>query len=201
LRAAACDHKPAMPDSYLIDGYNLIHALGFLDRRVGTTALQESRRRLLAFLHQAFLEEADRVTIIFDAGRAPARVSPWQTYHGLQVRFALDHQSADDLIESLIEEASVPRSLVVISNDTRLQQAAHRRGCRAWTHDLFLDFIEGRRAAARPTLAGDELGRQPESMSPQEAQEWQREFAGLEEDPELKEFFEMDRFEDEGGLK
>jgi len=53
-----------MADSYLIDGYNLIHALGLLDRQRGATALEESRQRLLEFLHEGFEADSGCATIV-----------------------------------------------------------------------------------------------------------------------------------------
>ena len=60
-----------MHDSYLIDGYNLIHALGMIRKLMGPGGLEESRNTLLAFLAKAFGENASRVTIVFDAQHAP----------------------------------------------------------------------------------------------------------------------------------
>ncbi len=185
-----------MADSYLIDGYNLIHALGLIDRPIVPHSLEQSRRRLLDFLKASFAEsEAAHITIVFDAKRAPPRVARQQTVHGMHVQFAPKKQSADDLIETLIDEHPRPLRLIVISNDMRLQQAAQRRGARAWTDAALLDFLERRSTAAQPSESpADE--RQPDAMSDADKEHWRKEFEGLEHDPELKEFFEIDRFED-----
>jgi hypothetical protein len=91
----------------------------------------------------------------------------------------------------LIEEAAEPRGLVVVSNDHRLQAAAHRRGAAAWTHDTLLDFLERRQTRAAPPPRPEKA----DSVSPEELQRWMREFGHLQKDPELKEFFDLDRFE------
>jgi predicted RNA-binding protein with PIN domain len=180
-----------MHDSYLIDGYNLIHALGMIQHKMAPGGLEESRRRLLAFLGASFGDGASSVTVIFDAKHAPRGVSRRQEHHGLQIHFAPSQQSADDMIEALIDEEAEPRALVVISNDTRLQNAARRRGARAWSHEALLDFLDTR--AKPPAAPIDEKG--TAAVSPEEMQRWVKEFAWLESDPELKEFFDMDRFE------
>ena len=59
-----------MADTFLIDGYNLIYALGMIDRHLGTKALEHSRRCLLEFLKEAL----DSGTIVFDAKHAPRHV-------------------------------------------------------------------------------------------------------------------------------
>src|SRR5207249_3119708 len=136
-----------MRDSYLIDGYNLIHALGMIQKQMAPGGLEASRTKLLDFLAQGFGDDAASCTVVFDAKQAPRGFSRTQEYHGLSIRFAPKLQSADDLIETLIDETAEPKTLVVVSNDARLQNAAKRRGARAWSHEAILDFLEERQAA------------------------------------------------------
>src|ERR1051325_10695314 len=138
-----------MADSFLIDGYNLLHALGMIRKNAGPGGLEAGRRRLLEFLVTAFAADAGQVTIVFDAKQAPRGVKRQQQYHGLHVDFAPKGQSADDRIEDLIEQAAEPRTLVVVSNDARLQNAARRSGARAWTHEDLLDFFEKKLAVVK----------------------------------------------------
>jgi len=177
---------------YLIDGYNLIHALGMIQRDLPPGGLEESRRRLLVFLAKAFGKDA-AVTIVFDAQHAPRNISRLQTHQGLHIEFAPAGQSADDRIETLIEEAAEPKALVVISNDMRLQDAARRRGARSWSHEALLDFLDKPQSPAPPEKA--DSAEKPEPVSPEELKRWMQEFGHLQDDPELKEFFDLDRFE------
>lgn len=179
-----------MADTYIIDGYNLIHALGMAATKAEQGGLERSRRKLLDFLVQAFREQAELVTVVFDAQQAPRGVPRQQHYHGLHVQFAPKDQTADDWIEKLIADAALPSTLVVVSNDMRLQSAANRRGGRAWSHDKLLDFLEGRQRSAAPTP--EETDRR---MSTEEMKRWVAEFETLERDPEFKEFFDLDRFD------
>src|SRR5262249_16483350 len=137
-----------MADSYLIDGYNLLHMLGMVQKRVGPGELDLARRRLLDFLVAIFAAEVQHVTIVFDAQPPPPRVKRQHEYQGMHVDFAPKTQSADDRIEDLIEQAKEPRRLVVISNDSRLQDAARRRGAKAWSHEDLLDFVDKKADAA-----------------------------------------------------
>ena len=77
------------------------------------------RSELLDFLTQAFGDQATQVTIVFDAQHAPAGLAESQDHHGLHIRFAPKEQSADDLIETLIDEEAQPKSL-----DRHLQRHA-----------------------------------------------------------------------------
>ncbi len=180
-----------MRDSYLVDGYNLIHALGMIRRDLPPGGLEQSRRALLAFLVRAFGDRASDVTVVFDARHAPPGVSRTQEFDGLHVQFAAKNESADDLIEALIDEAAQPEALVVISGDHRLQAAARRRGAQAWSHDELLDFLEKPEATTPPGAGADT----PKKMSPEELRRWLTEFGYLENDPEFKEFFDYDKFE------
>lgn len=180
---------------YLIDGYNLVHALGFLFKSDGTHALEKSRQRLLAFLKTEFGEDAAQVTVVFDAAHAPRRGTPWQVYHGLHVHFALDQQTADDEIEIMLAQESEARSLVVVSNDHRLQESARRAGALGWDCTRFLDHLETRTAGAgpRPPETPEKQGR----LSDAEKRHWLETFKDVADDAEFKELFERYPFGDE----
>ena len=119
-----------MATTYLIDGYNLLHAMGVLGGRVGPHGLEKARARLLGLLHGAFGEEAGAVTVVFDAAQAPPGLAAEQDYRGVHVLFALGKQEADDVIEQEIRQASAPKSLQIVSDDHRIQQAGRRASAR-----------------------------------------------------------------------
>ncbi len=181
-----------MPSSYLIDGYNLIHALGMIRKHAGAGGLEAARTQLLEFLANAFGDDAHLVTVVFDAKQAPRGVQRTQTHRGLGVQFAAKNESADDRIEKIIDEHATPKALVVVSNDQRLQHAAHRRGAQAWSHEMLLDQLE-KMSAKKP--AGADEPEKKDSVSPEEAKRWLREFENLEADPTLKENFDHNRFD------
>lgn len=184
---------------YLIDGYNLLHALGALKNRAGPGGLEQSRLRLLGLLRGAYGDAAGEVTVVFDAAGARSGAASAFDYHGIHVRFAVAEGQADDLIEELILRSAAPRQLHVVSDDRRLQQAAQRRQCLAVGCLDFLEQLDRRRhrpdrprrsARTRPT-------EKTAPLAPQELQGWLDEFSHLEEDPALEEFFRPYGFEDE----
>lgn len=163
----------------LIDGYNLLFAAGFAtppgwqakvsrtaygDNAGGAGQLEQGRVSLLQFLARR-LTEAERreTTIVFDAKRPGNRDEMEQSHAGLRVLFAVDHDEADDLIESLIQAEPVPRKLVVVSSDTRIQTAAKRRRASVVDCDAWLMHLEHERADVghRPSA-----GIQPDSRLP-----------------------------------
>lgn len=182
-----------MATTYILDGYNLLHAMGVLQGKVGPRGLEGARLRLQGLLAGALGDEAANVTLVFDAARAPQGSQAEQCYKGLRILFALG-QEADDLIETLIAHHATPKNLVVVSSDHRLQDAARRRHAQAMTCEQFLDFLERRRARPASSPSRPE---KKERLTPEETQRWLEEFAGMEDDPGLKEAFEKYDFEDE----
>jgi predicted RNA-binding protein with PIN domain len=182
-----------MAITYVIDGYNLMHAMGLLLGNVKPLGLARARLQLQEFLAGAFGDEAAQVTVVFDAARAPPNVPRTQIYKGLTLLLAVGQQEADDLIETLIAHDSTPKRLMIVSSDHRLQTAARRRGAQAMGSTEFLDFLDDRRQQKpAPPEAEPE---KKENLSKNEINIWLQEFAGLEDEPDLKEAFERFDFE------
>ncbi len=171
---------------YLIDGYNLLHAMGVLGHRVGPQGLFKARLNLLGILSGAMGKDASTVTVAFDAAGAPPGLEGDQEHKGIHVRFAVGHDQADDLIESLIRECSAPQQLAVVTDDRRIQKAARRRHCLVIGCLDFLEELARRRQRrAPPNPAQDE--KKPETKI--DADFWLREFDHLDQEKEMKELF------------
>jgi predicted RNA-binding protein with PIN domain len=170
---------------YLIDGYNLLHALGVLHGRVGPGGLEKARLRLLGLLRATCGDEASEVTVVFDAAKAPRGAPSEQNFEGIRVVFAVGKDEADDLIEELIRRSATPQRLTIVSDDHRLQQAGRRRDCAVLGCMEFLDHLE-RRRPTRPPQSPEKS----EQLTAQETQHWLAEFADLADDPDLTELFD-----------
>jgi hypothetical protein len=184
---------------YLIDGYNLLYAMGvLLPRRTGPHLLEKARLRLLGLLRGACGEAAAGITVVFDAKLPPPGVPAELEHEGIRVVFAVKEGEADELIEELIRRASVPGRLTVVSDDHRIQQAARRRHCVVQGCGDFLDWLDRQhrpRRAPPPAGAG-----KPGHVSEKETERWLREFADLADEPGWKELFDVPwRDEDEEG--
>jgi predicted RNA-binding protein with PIN domain len=184
-----------MKVTYVVDGYNLAHAMGYLAGSVKRLGLERGRRALEDFLVAAFGDQASEVTIVYDAAHRPSRIPKEQTYKGITILLPSPRETADDLIESIIAGHPSPKHLAVVSNDHRLQTAARHRGAQAMTCAEFLDSLERRGAAKAP-------GGQPEpekkcELSKKEVTDWLEEFAGLEDEPGLRDALEPFDFEKE----
>ena len=172
-----------MSVSYIIDGYNLLHAMGAIKGKLGPGGLEQARARLLGLLAGSLGDAASAVTVVFDASSAPPGATGEQQHGRINVRFAIGVEQADDLIEDLIRHHSAPKNLIVVSDDHRLQTAARHRAAAAWDTATFLSSLnEQRRQKPRPA--------QPEKPTSADHQAWLKEFEDLEKDPKLREFFD-----------
>jgi predicted RNA-binding protein with PIN domain len=172
----------------LIDGYNLMFAAGLMKGKLGPEGFRKVRHRFLNDL-AATLEPVDAhlTTVVFDANDAPGHVPSSTRHKGITILFAVDHDSADELIEDLIAHHSSPRTLTVVSSDHRIQKAATRRKARAMSADEFLTRMDSRKERKRPPAAEPAEASRPEVPSAQEAAFWLEEFREVAESEEARE--------------
>lgn len=143
---------------FLIDGYNLMHAVGLASRAMPAAKFERARTKLLDWLADGVNDRAE-IRVVFDAQKAPAR-SAESVHRGVRVRFAFD-QTADDLIEELIAAERKPKSLTVVSNDSQVREAARRGGCTVFACEEFVDWL-----LSREQHQGADAPRSPEKPEP-----------------------------------
>ena len=164
--------------SLLIDGYNLLNAVGIIGRGVGPGSLERSRLAMLNFLAESLAaEEIARTTVVFDAHDPPPGLPRKLQHRGLTVRFASQYDEADTLIEELIRRESAPRRLTVVSSDHRLQRAAGRRKAKAVDSDVWYAEIV-RRRRERQQAAPQAPARPPVPLLAEDVNYWLRQFGG-----------------------
>lgn len=164
--------------SLLIDGYNLLSAVGILGRGVGPGSLERARLALLNFLAESLEpQQIPKTTVVFDA-RDPPRGLPRVVEHrGLTVRFASEYEDADALIEELIRADSAPRRLWVVSSDHRLQRAARRRKAQPVDSDAWYAEIVRRRRQRRESTP-EPSARPHVPLLQEDVEYWIRQFGG-----------------------
>ncbi|TWT98802.1 NYN domain-containing protein [Neorhodopirellula pilleata] len=137
----------------LIDGYNLIAPMAAPSQRRSIRAeltregskpwLLTEREKLLARLAEHLDEPVrTRTCVVFDAKNAPAGQPSSLTHAGIEVRFAVDHPEADDLLEELIRRHHHPKQLTVVSSDHRIQAAAKRKRASFIDSEPWYDALE-----------------------------------------------------------
>jgi predicted RNA-binding protein with PIN domain len=163
---------------FLIDGYNLLNAVGIIPRGVGPGTLERARLALLNFLAES-LDEAEvaQTTVVFDAADAPRGLPRVVEHRGLTVRYAAGYADADALIEELIRAESAPRRLTVVSSDHRVQRAARRRKAKAVDSQLwYAETIRRRRG--RQGSQGTVPAKPGVPLLEEEVARWLRQFGG-----------------------
>jgi len=154
---------PGCPVTYLIDGYNLLHAVGWAPYRPGK--LEPARRKLLDWLAESIPLKSGAAVfrVVFDAQKGSAP-SAGRSHRGVRVQFAY-RRTADDLIEELLDAEPTPRAVTVVSNDGRLHEAARRTGSRWSGCQEFVDWlIESERAT--PGTAHHRPPEKPDGPAP-----------------------------------
>ncbi len=163
----------------LIDGYNLLYAAGITSPRPGHASFENSRRALLDFLLRVVPQaELPRTTVVFDAAEAPPGLPSEYTYGDLLVIFARDYDSADAMIEELIQRHTAPRRLTVVSSDHRIQRAARRRRAIAIDSDIWYHDILRRHNIKADQALASASEKPPTPLPPGEVEHWMREFGG-----------------------
>lgn len=172
----------------LIDGYNLMYALGVMTRRFGPDGLRKARHRFLNDL-AALLEpvEAHLTTVVFDASSALEQAPPQTRHKGLTVIFAVGDENADARLERLIAGHSAPKGLTVVSSDHRVRDAASRRKANVLAADTYWDQLQERRRRRKAPPASTE------APTPTESAYWQEAFRDVSEMPEAREVFDESR--------
>jgi hypothetical protein len=162
----------------LIDGYNLLYVTGILGRGVGPGSLQRSRLAMLNFLAESIApRELTRTTVVFDSHDAPRGLPRSLEHRGITVRFAAQYESADELIEELIDADSAPRRLVVVSSDHRIQRAARRRRAKTIGSDVwYAELIRARRE--RQEISVEAPARPAVPLLEEDVNYWLRQFGG-----------------------
>ena len=158
---------------YLIDGYNLLHALGLARKTGGRAAWDRARRDLLDWLADRHGAAAGDVTVVFDAQNSLGGVVE-ESHRGLRV---LRHRgrTADDVIEDQLRDERSPKTLTVVSNDARVREAATRSGAAVLKCGEYVDQLLGA-IRSRPGAPPDESPEKDVQPSAAEKAEWLRTF-------------------------
>ena len=162
---------------YLIDGYNLLHAIGLARKAGGRAAWDRARVTLLDWLVYRHGKTAANVTVVFDAQNAAGgRLE--EHHRGLCV---VRHggKTADDVIEEFLRAEPSPETLTVVSNDQRIRDAARRRGAAISTCVEYVDSLLGEPDVPKPSPEGP--CEKEVQATDQDRAEWLRIFGGDKE--------------------
>lgn len=135
---------------FIIDGYNLLHAILNAEEAYGAVNDLELCRVVSRYLKLI----ARSGTMVFD-GEGPPDKSVFDNIANLEVLFAGLCADADTVIEDKIGASTAPRRLTIVSSDRRLRKAAHARRCNSLKSQVFWDNVQKqlsrKRHAKEPT--------------------------------------------------
>jgi predicted RNA-binding protein with PIN domain len=176
----------------LIDGYNVMFAGGLMGQRFGPDGFRKVRNRFLNDVSAAITPvEAHLTTIVFDASQPPPDRPASIRHKGMTILYAVDAESADERIESLVAAHSSPKTLTVVSSDHRVQRAATRRKAKVMTADDYWTLMDSRKhrkqGRIEPARPDAESPERPDAPSAMEAAFWMAEFRELAASDEIRE--------------
>lgn len=180
----------------LIDGYNVIAPVAPPNPVRTAAPVRDSREQDARWLHQErtrlierlvrHLEPSvrSRTCVVFDAANPPKNRPDRFHVEGIDVRFAIGYNEADDLLEELIASQSAAKSLAVVSSDHRVQAAAKRRGSVPFDSQPWLDdLLDGKVRLAVKGVSGAGQGndlksreKPNQSIDKTDVEHWMREF-------------------------
>lgn len=159
---------------YLIDGYNLLYALGLARPKSGRSVWDHGRRQLLDWLADRHGKTTSDVIVIFDAQNAFGGLIE-ERYRGLRV--VRDRgRTADDLIEDMLKVEHLPHLLTVVSNDGRVRDAATRHGCLVNRCEEYVDALMNPPKSSTDTKPDE--NEKPARPTPEETETWMKAFGG-----------------------
>ena len=127
----------------VVDGYNVIYADDEL-RRIAVKDLERARREFLSRIAGYVIGKELKVTVVFD-GRGGMTEAETIVPRKLEAIYSAHHQSADELIISMIATSRNPRSYIVVTSDrAHISPAVAECGCRVIASKAFLERLSGK---------------------------------------------------------
>ncbi len=143
LQPVQATDQQVMDPYLIIDGYNLMHAMGIAKQRYSDGELERCRKRMQRTLADLLDESVlNRATVVYDAFESRSDGRRSFRANGMQIRFAPMGLCADSEIEFLLKSHSVPKRVLVVSSDHRLHKAANARKASVVDSEDFWSSLE-----------------------------------------------------------
>lgn len=120
----------------IIDGYSLIHRDHELKHMVNVS-LRRARELLIEKISRTATGMAETVTIVFD-GQQDTGVDNDGT-HAVEILYSSSGQTADTVIERLVQQARHPSRWMVVTNDRRERETVMAAGVQTMSCAVFLE--------------------------------------------------------------
>ena len=116
--------------TYIIDGYNAIHAIPEIEDLLGES-LEAARIGLVRLLvvFRDSRKDVDRIFVVFD-GRSDGPDEEVAVAEGITAIFTRSSKEADRKILDIINDSNQPESITVVSNDNFIHNNSRSLGAR-----------------------------------------------------------------------
>ncbi|MDC1142035.1 NYN domain-containing protein [Planctomycetota bacterium] len=140
---------------YVIDGYNLLHALSRESDALPADA-DRARARLIELLGHISKRESTPVRVYFD-GTTPSNIGAGDHAHaGVSVRFCgAASESADRAICEYVENSHTPRKLLVVSSDHAVANTCRLAGAKNMSSQKMAEKLSSTQLKTRTSTALD----------------------------------------------
>ena len=141
-----------MPETYYIDGYNVIHHSTVL-RPLLKHSFENARDALIEKAARFAIATGLQVKVVFDGrGRKMESAAPVLTVPGLEVLYSPGHLTADALIERIVYNSPDRRSIIVVSADRGIRTLCHTLNALVMDPDNFLASVREKDALTRSII-------------------------------------------------
>ncbi|WP_031517269.1 NYN domain-containing protein [Desulfofalx alkaliphila] len=167
-----------MPNYYVIDGYNVIHAWPEFEN-IRETALDHARDKLISIMANFAAATESHVTVVFDAHLVKSGIEHMEKRFNIKVYYTSQGETADALIERLVGELSLKGRVYVATSDWDEQRIIFGRGAYRLTPKELATLIkrikkETRRHAATDLPAEDYLENRLQDEVRKKFEQWRR---------------------------
>ena len=119
--------RPRRNTALIVDGYNVIHQLEELSE-TAKNDLDAARRLLCDRLSSYAAFRKTRLVVVFDGWKVKGNPGEKTAFHNIQVVYTKEHQTADNYIESLVNEIGRNYDVKVATSDALIQLSSLRSG-------------------------------------------------------------------------
>ena len=119
--------RPPRKTALIVDGYNVIHALQELSE-TAQSDLDAARRLLCDRLSSYAAFRKTRLVVVFDGWKVKGNPGEKTAFHNIQVVYTKENQTADNYIESLVNEIGRNYDVKVATSDGLIQLSSLRSG-------------------------------------------------------------------------
>lgn len=170
------DETCAMP--FLIDGYNLYHALRKYSEEWADTIPQA----MCQWIEKDMNRIGDWAIVVFDGTRPRGSFSQEDGEKHVSVLFSGGGKDADSILVSLIQKNTAPRRLIVVSSDNRLRTAARRRKATSLSANEYLLALTKRQE--KKPVRSREPREKHQGLVPGQTSQWMELFGFEPEEPD-----------------